>query len=36
MAIFLVTSSVALFKKVTWKAVPHLDNKTIEEVIEDE
>lgn len=33
MAIFLVTSVIALFAKVTWKAIPHIDNKKIEEVV---
>ena len=33
MAIFLVTSVVALFKKVTWKAIPHTSSKSIEEVV---
>lgn len=35
MAIFLVISLIALFKKVTWKAVPHVSSKTIEEVSDD-
>lgn len=32
MAIFLLTSAIALFKNVTWKAVPHVDNKTINDL----
>ena len=33
MGIFLLTSVVALFTKVTWKAIPHVSNKSIEEVV---
>jgi len=33
MCIFLLTSVVALFKKVTWKAIPHTSSKSIEEVV---
>lgn len=32
MGIFLLTSVVALFTKVTWKAIPHVSNKKIDEV----
>ena len=32
MAVYLWTSIVALFKKVSWKAIPHTQNKSIEEL----
>lgn len=32
MGVFLLTSCVSLFKKVTWKAIPHTKNKTIEDI----
>lgn len=32
MAVFLITSCISLFKKVSWKAVPHTRDKTIQEV----
>ena len=33
MGIFLVINVIALFAKVTWKAIPHVSDKSIEEVV---
>ena len=35
MVVFLIASVVSLFAKVTWKAIPHVSDKSIEEVVKE-